>query len=266
MKKILICLNIITAILLVNCPSSQAEKIFCNDGRIVSGKITGRSKNSIWIEHDLGSLGFNIGEIDKIQNDDGTISKYDYKTICSAIKNYIRGKKYAQAIELCGVLLEDFPENTQVRYLRGILNQKIGNFQETIKDYNFLIEHKAGDTGILNNLGAIYAREKRYKEAVELFILAARENPDLAEAHDNLAQLFMQTNDYNGAIAEYNKVIALDPKNTNALYNLGIAYMDKVDYSKAKEQWEKILVVKPEDIDAKNALENLKKKAGFANN
>ena len=151
------------------------------------------------------------------------------------------------------------PENTEVRFLSAILNQKIGDTAEAVKDYNFLINHKNADVRVFNNLGAIYAKEKRYKEAKELFYKAIKINPDKAEFHNNLSELLMETEDNDRAIEEYDKVIQLEPGNTLALFNLGIAYKNKGDFAKAKEQWNKVLALKPDDTNAKNALEYLEK-------
>ena len=252
MKKFFILLNVLVFIFLIIPPLCNAEKIYYKDGEIVYGKILYRSKGSVWIKHKLGSIGIDLQSIDRIENDDGSISKYDYESLVNMIQNYIRQKKYNKAVELCSLLLESFPDSAQIRYLRSSLNQKIGNFEQAIEDYNFLIKHEVADAKILNNLGAIYANDKEYREAMDLFIMATGDNPDIVEAHNNLAELLLQTKDYNRAIDEYKKVIDIEPDNVITLHNLGIAYMNIGDYKKAEEQWKKIIAIRPHDGDAKN--------------
>ena len=262
MRKILILFNTLIFIFLINYPECNAEKLYLKDGRIISGEITHRRWDTVWIEYMQGSIGINISTIDRIDNDDGSISKYDYESLSNMIKNSIRQKDYNSATRFCSLLLESFPNNAQIRYLRGNLNQKVGNLKEAIQDYNFLIQHKVADAIIINNLGAIYVDQKEYQKAIELFTNAIEKNPNMAEAHNNLAELFLLTKNSSRAIEEYNKTIQLEPKNITALYNLGIVYMNNGDYPKAKEQWEKILALNPEDDDISKVLEYLK----FKNN
>ena len=166
-------------------------------------------------------------------------------------------KKYSDAIDMCGILLKSFPENAQMYYLRAVISHKIGNTEQAIQDYDFLIQNKLADADVFNNLGVIYANSKEYQRAKELFLKAVKSNGKKAEIHDNLAEVLMQIKDYKTAIEEYDKVTELESGNTRAMYNSGVAYMKNRDYAKAKEQWEKILAVSPEDSDAKSALEHL---------
>lgn len=260
MKRLFILLSSLLIMLLLNLSICNAEKIYCKDGKVINANILYYRRGSIWVELSSGALGINIKDIDRIENDDGSISKYDYKSLASAVQDVIAGQKYNEAARLCSLLLESFPEDTQIHYLRGLLNQKIGNFEQATEDYNFLIQRRVADAPIFNNLGAIYANKKESQEAKVLFIKVTGENPDIVEAHNNLAILSLQIKDYARAIDEYNKVIEKEPDNVKALYNLGVAYMNSEDYAKAKEQWEKILAIKPGDADAKNALEYLKVK------
>ena len=78
-----------------------------------------------------------------------------------------------------------------MRYLRGMLNQKIGNTSKAIKDYNFLISHEDADGAIFNNLGTINAQSNKYGDAEDLFYKAISCSPKRAEFHNNLSELFM---------------------------------------------------------------------------
>lgn len=258
MKRFFVLLSVLLIALLSNLSLCNAEKIYYKDGETISAKILYRSRGSIWIEVSSGAIGINTQDIDRIENDDGLISKYDYRSLSDAILDFIGQHRYDEAERLCTILLESLSSDARIHYLRGLLNQKIGNFEQAMGDYNFLIKHGVANAEIFNNLGAIYAHKKESKEAQDFFIKAIGKNPDIVEAHNNLANLLLQKKDYNRAIEEYNKVVEKEPNNIKALYNLGISYMNSKNYSKAREQWQKILAIKPEDKDAKNALEYLK--------
>jgi tetratricopeptide (TPR) repeat protein len=234
-----------------------AEKIYCKDGRVLAEKISYRNRGTVWYKKSSGSIGINIKDIDRIESDDGSVSKYDYKNMGKAIQDMIKEEKYNGAIIACTALLQTIPDNAQIRYLRGMLSQKIGNEEMATEDYSFLVKNKLADAAILNNLGTIYASDQKYKQAMDLFIRASAENSDMVEPHDNMASTLMQTKSYDLAIEEYQKVLAKEPDNINVLYNLGILYMSKKEYDKAKDVWAKALSLKPEDEDTKKALQYL---------
>ncbi|MDD5194168.1 MAG: tetratricopeptide repeat protein [Candidatus Omnitrophica bacterium] len=240
-------------------PQCQSENIYYKDGRAINVRIIYRDKDTLWIKQSVGSTGIDINTISRIENNDGSISKYDVAFLTKQIQEFIKQKKYAEAEKLCGTLLETSPNNVEIRYLRGMLSQKAGDTEMAIEDYEYLINHDDADERIFNNLGAIYAGQKRYKTAEELFYKALGYNQNRAEIRNNLSELFMEAKEYAKAIEEYNKLITLEPDNESALYNLGIAYKNTGDFTKAKELWERVLALKPEDADAKNALEYLSK-------
>lgn len=237
-----------------------AENIYYKDGRIIEAQIVDRTKDTIWIQYGGGSIGIDAKEISKIINNDGSISKYGVGYLVDQIHELIKEKKYIEAEKSCTSLLESSPENASIRYLRGMLNQKIGNASKAIHDYNFLISHKDADEAIFNNLGTIDAQSKKYDDATDLFYKAINRNSERAEFHNNLSELFMSLKNYDQAIEEYNKVLKLEPDNLVALFNLGVIYKDKGDYMKAGKQWQRILAIKPDDVDARKALLSLKKK------
>jgi tetratricopeptide (TPR) repeat protein len=256
----LVLLGTLVFIILVNYAQVNAEKIYCKDGRIVDANIVSLDNSEVQLKHKSGTFGMSLENIEKIENNDGAISKYDFRSLAKEIEEFIRQGKYNEAVGLCDLLLESLPDYNRIRYLRAILSQKISNLEKASEDYRFLIAHTAADAKVFNNLGVIYASQGKNDEAVTLFRKAIKENPNMAEAHHNLAELLMRAKDYQQAVEEYHKVISLEPNSTEVLYNLGVAYLNAKVYSKAKACWEKILAVVPEDKDAKKALEYLKLK------
>ncbi len=260
LKKIssfLFCAFILVFLVVLDC---RAETIYYRNGRVFSGQVLYRKGNQVWVKTKLGAMGIPIDSINKIVNEDGTLSKYDYKSLSGAIQDYISKKDYAQALNQCALLLESFPEDSQLHYLRAVLSQKSGDLKLAEAEYKFLIEHEGADAKVLNNLGAIYAESGQEKQARDFFSEALKADPEFKEAHANLANMFMQQKDYSGAIAEYRKALNSDPDSSQIRYNLGTAYFKINDYSGAKSQWERVLYLDPQDEDAKRALEFLKAK------
>lgn len=239
-------------------PSScEAEKVYYTDGRINDEPVLYRDKDTIRVRRPSGDTNVDRSRIEKILNDDGSISKYDYEGVCGAIKDRVREGKYAEAAALCDILLQSFSKSAEIHYLRGVLNHKAGNLAKTKEDYNFILENNVTDAKVLNNLGTIYAADKENEKAVELFNKAIEGNPDLTEAHYNLGGILLLTRDYDGAIGEYTKVIDKEPENIEALYNLGRAYAGKKDYTLARDQWNRVLSIDKENPEARGALESL---------
>ncbi|MFA5339504.1 MAG: glutamate--tRNA ligase [Candidatus Omnitrophota bacterium] len=245
---------------LMTCRDLRAEKIYYKDGTIVTEQVIGRDKRSVWVKDPSGDIAVNPDRIEKILNDDGSVSRYDYGTILRKIEEKVRAGDYNEAADLCDLLVQSFPKSNEVHYLRAVLNQKAGRFSKTAEDYKFIIDSKNSDAKVFNNLGAIYAADKDNRRAMEMFKKAAEMNGDMPEVHYNLAFLFLQEKDYDKAIDEYNKVIAKEPDNTTALYNLGVACAFKGDFAGARDRFEKVIAIDKGDESAKKALKALLRK------
>jgi tetratricopeptide (TPR) repeat protein len=248
---------LILAGLMLASRASRAEKIYYTDGTSAAEQVIGRDKNSVWVKRPSNDIAITLERIEKIQNDDGSVSKYDYGTILKTIEEKVKAGNYNEAADLCDLLLQSFPKSNEVHYLCAVLNQKAGRFPKTAEDYKFIIDNQVGDANVFNNLGAIYASDKDNQRAMEMFKKAAEKNGDMPEVHYNLAFLYLQSKDYTGAIDEYNKVLVKEPDNTTALYNLGVAYALKGDYAGARDQFQKVLAINKADESAQKALKAL---------
>jgi tetratricopeptide (TPR) repeat protein len=236
--------------------ASCAERIYYKDGRLGEGAILYRSKGTIWIAQPGGAVGIPMYTISRIEDDDGTVSKFDYESVSSLIRRLIEQKLYFRAAELCDRLVQLFPEYAPGRALRAALNQKLNNNNAAAKDYDYLIKHDMADALIYNDRGAIFAEESEFSRAKECFLEAVKRTPGMSAVHQNLADTYMKLKDFNAAIAEYEKMIELEPSNSAAMYNLGVAYQYIGNAAKARSAWEKVLLIDPQDLDAQMALKN----------
>ncbi|QIY89786.1 serine hydrolase domain-containing protein [Chryseobacterium gallinarum] len=69
----------------------------------------------------------------------------------------------------------------------------------------------------LNEIGYILLRNSRIDEAVKVFSLNAKENPQSANAFDSLGEGYFLSKNYALALENYKKSLALNPDNTNAV-------------------------------------------------
>ncbi len=70
--------------------------------------------------------------------------------------------------------------------------------------------------GTLNNIGYILLRNARIDEAVKVFALNTKENPQSANAFDSLGEGYFSAKNYNLALENYKKSLELNPDNNNA--------------------------------------------------
>jgi len=68
----------------------------------------------------------------------------------------------------------------------------------------------------LNTIGYILLRNSRINEAVKVFALNVKENPQSANAFDSLGEGYFLIKNYNLAIENYKKSLELNPDNNNA--------------------------------------------------
>src|SRR5574344_1234147 len=88
--------------------------------------------------------------------------------------------------------------------------------------------------------------QKKYKEALNLFIGALNTNAD-AELYINIGNCHYMMENQKEAVDYWNKAIDLDPKNSKAYANLGNLYYKNNDIEKAISFWLVSLVTTPED-------------------
>jgi protein O-mannosyl-transferase len=84
-----------------------------------------------------------------------------------------------------------------------------------------------------NQLGLIYYKKKKYKEAFDNYTLAIQYNNTNAVFHNNIGTLFFENGDYNSALKAMLRAVELDPHYTDALANLGSTYGTLKDYNTA---------------------------------
>lgn len=208
--------GLLTIISIFCASSCHAEKIFFKDGRIESAEITSRGRNTIWVKMPGGFIGISPASIERIENDDGSMSRYDIENIVRKIQQYIGAKEYGKAVGLCDFFVGAYPNDANARYLRAMLNQKAGNNDRAREDYDFLIANDAAGADIYNNMGVIYAKEEKYDKALDFFSKAAEKRPESLAAMRNLAIAFLYNKQYSASRHMWNKILEKSPGDADA--------------------------------------------------
>lgn len=68
----------------------------------------------------------------------------------------------------------------------------------------------------LNDIGYILLRNSRIDEAIKVFTINVKENPQSANAFDSLGEGYFSVKNYVSALENYKKSLALNPENANA--------------------------------------------------
>ena len=154
--------------------------------------------------------------------------------------------------------------------------------------YKVLIQDKVKSALVLGNLAAIYAQQRKHKEAAELleeaiaidpsfsegwatlgFVQKAQGNingaiqayamslslvPDNCYCHYNLGNALSQVGRFDEAIAAYGQALALNSQFPEALTNLGSAFLEVGEYQKAVSSCLDALSINPNHLAALNNL------------
>jgi tetratricopeptide (TPR) repeat protein len=108
-----------------------------------------------------------------------------------------------------------------------------------------------------NNAGNADFEADKYDEAVEDYVAAQREDPDLAEPYYNAGNAFHRKGNFEAAAAQEKQAIRGSEGDLaqNSLYNLGNTYFRVEDWPAAIEAYKEALKLNPDDEEAKYNLE-----------
>lgn len=187
------------------------------------------------------------------------IEKYPEKVVVSYVNrgHYLRRNGEGQRA------FEDF--NTAIRlkptYALGFLNR--GNIyfdrndtEKAKKDYlEFIRLKKDLDTSGLKpdeeagnsygNLGAIYAKTRKYDTALVYLNIAVRANPSNPTHLNNRGQTYFEMGRYAESTADFNTSLRIKPDNPDIINAVGVNEMRQGRYQQAREYFNKAISIKP---------------------
>jgi len=108
----------------------------------------------------------------------------------------------------------------------------------------------------LNNLGLIYKREGRWKEALDQYQAAIIVRPT-AQSFYNRGIVFEILNQLDQASSEYQKSIELHPLAPQTWNNLGVVQAKKMEVQSAKQSFRRALEIDPNHREANHNLKRL---------
>lgn len=134
-----------------------------------------------------------------------------------------------------------------------------GKIEEAERCFLNLLDQNPEDAEALNNLGVIYYTRGNVQEAEGYFLKAVEAKEDYLDALLNLANLYQSSERWEEATLQLEKSIAIDDQDPNLYNQLGMIYLEMGNTEKAEMVLKKSLELNPEQKTVRDALNALKK-------
>ncbi len=126
-----------------------------------------------------------------------------------------------------------------------------------------LIEANAKDNNnpeILFKLGYISQKMKENMTAIGYYKEALEIDTNNEYIHNSMASIYRENKEFTSAKIHLKKSLDIDNENPITYYNYGNLLVDTESFEEAREMYEKAIELNPDFEEAKEELENLKKK------
>ncbi len=114
----------------------------------------------------------------------------------------------------------------------------------------------------LHLLGVLVSQKGDHEKALELIGQAIKENPQVAQYHDNQGVVNMRLGNSEQAAACHREAIEIDPRYAMAYHNLGVAQDTLMDLSSSLESFKKASSLNPRNADTLDSLGAVLSKLG----
>lgn len=129
------------------------------------------------------------------------------------------------------------PDDINLRMSYAKILDKLGQSDDAIKEYNYILTRTNDDKEIL------YSLERIYKRKLE-------ESPNDAAITANLGAIMQKEGNFDEALRYYSKSEYLDPSNVCTRINVGTLYAQKGDYKTAITAYDSVLILYPDNAEA----------------
>ncbi|WP_455206066.1 tetratricopeptide repeat protein [Kaarinaea lacus] len=155
-------------------------------------------------------------------------------------------KRYEDAKQFYTTILTRFPEQTNIRYARALIAEKLGDLQLVESDLLTILEVEPENAQVLNALGYTLAdRTDRYQEALQYIQKALNLEPEDAAVMDSMGWVNYRLGNYEEALLHLRKAneMAKDPE---IAAHLGEVLWVTGNKSDALKIWESSLKENPD--------------------
>ena len=152
---------------------------------------------------------------------------------------------YKKALQSKGV--------SPLRALYGLAwtQERLNMLPEAFASYREAGQLAPGDAAIVNSVGVVLLKQKKFSDAVVQFKKAIDLDKESPEAYANMGAVSEEQSDWNEAIKWYMKVLALkgQDKNVRALLSAAFDHEALSGYKKAEELLLRVRAIRPDDAE-----------------
>ncbi|MCP1772797.1 putative O-linked N-acetylglucosamine transferase (SPINDLY family) [Neisseria perflava] len=152
-----------------------------------------------------------------------------------------------EAVNYAREALKKYPNHSGILNNLGVMLMRSRRYAEAVEAFK-QIPNYAKDAQALSNIGVSLLRQNDYGKASEYLSASLKVDPSYEPALLAMGQVHAKVERYEYAAECYEKVIAANPKNTNALFYLASAYANSFQADKAVDCYRRILDADPTHI------------------
>lgn len=171
---------------------------------------------------------------------------------------YFREEQWENAVTEFSQVITEVQTNPMLFYYRGMAQEKAGNIEDAISDYQKTIELKPDFILPYSRTGKLFARQKNYEIASEFYQKSVELGDQDITTLYNYGVVLINLGQSPKAKVVLENLIKLDDEYADAYYHLGVIHLGLGETSKAKEFLERFLVLGPDSQFASIATEILK--------
>jgi len=134
--------------------------------------------------------------------------------------------EYDKAEERYEIYRWGYPKPADLAFNKAKVYQNLGMFEEAERDILIYLRQVPGSQEGRFLLGQIYSATGRNALAIETFKSLKGNMPIRARAHNQIGILYLQNKNFDDAILEFNQALALNPDLPDAHYNLALLLME----------------------------------------
>lgn len=144
------------------------------------------------------------------------------------------------------------PVNAQAlrEYNKGRSDERKGNLEGAADHYRKALRIELNYYPALNNLGALYERERRHAQAEEVLNLAILTNPDDGQAYINLGHSLYEEGRYPEASVRLEEGLKRSPNSATGRFFLGSAQLKLGDIAAAEANLKRASALDPQGLPA----------------
>ena len=154
-------------------------------------------------------------------------------------------------------LIEPYQAQRRLAAEPDFFEQKILEPAKTKRELQELAQQYPDKASVFEKLGWVYAKEKKWNEAIQNYLQAARIDPELVGAYNNLGNIYFTMGKRSKALEFYKRALGIDPTLVDAHMNAGIAYYYEGRLRESAEHIKKVIELDPGNAKARDLLKRM---------